>query len=242
MKVDILAFGVHPDDVELGCSGTLIASAAAGKKVVVVDLTGGELGTRGTKETRKKEAADSAKVMRVCTRENLGMADGFFQHDETNVRKIITVIRKYQPEIVLCNAPEDRHPDHGRSSKLVSDAAFLSGLRKIETSIDGVAQVQWRPTYVFHYIQDRYLKPDFVFDISDYFEEKIKAILCYTTQFNTMDTSEPETYISNPNFLETIKGRALMFGKRVGVRYAEGYLTPKTPGIGSFDAFIQHVT
>lgn len=242
MKVDILAFGVHPDDVELGCSGTLIASVVAGKKVAVVDLTGGELGTRGTTETRKREAADAAKVMLLSARENLGMADGFFQNDETNVRKVITAIRKYRPEIVLCNAPEDRHPDHGRSSKLVSDAAFLSGLRKIETSLEGVQQEQWRPSYVFHYIQDRYLKPDFVFDISDHYLEKIKSILCYTTQFNTTDTSEPQTYISNPDFLETIKGRALMFGKRIGVKYAEGYLSAKTPGINSFDAFIQQVT
>lgn len=242
MKLDILAFGVHPDDVELGCSGTLIASSIAGKKVAVVDLTRGELGTRGTIETRKQESSDSAKVMLLSARENLEMADGFFQNDETNIRKVITVIRKYKPEIVLCNAPEDRHPDHGRSSKLVSDAAFLSGLRKIETSIDGIAQEKWRPSYVFHYIQDRYLKPDFVFDISDHFEEKIKSILCYKTQFNTTDSSEPATYISNPDFLDTIKGRAQMFGKRIGVRYAEGYLSAKTPGISSFDAFIQHET
>ncbi|CAN5538358.1 bacillithiol biosynthesis deacetylase BshB1 [soil metagenome] len=242
MKVDILAFGVHPDDVELGCSGTLIASAVAGKKVAVIDLTGGELGTRGTIETRKKEAADAADIMLLSARENLGMADGFFQNDETNVRKVITAIRKYQPEIVLCNAPEDRHPDHGRSSKLVSDAAFLAGLRKIKTSLDGIQQEHWRPNYVFHYIQDRYLKPDFVFDISAQYKEKIKSILCYTTQFNTTDTSEPQTYISNPDFLETIKGRALMFGKRIGVKYAEGYLSAKTPGINSFDAFIQQVT
>lgn len=242
MKVDILAFGVHPDDVELGCSGTLIASARAGKKVAVIDLTGGELGTRGTIETRKKEAADAADIMLLSARENLGMADGFFQNDETNVRKVITAIRKYQPEIVLCNAPEDRHPDHGRSSKLVSDAAFLAGLRKIETKADGTQQQHWRPSYVFHYIQDRYLKPDFVFDISAQYDEKIEAILCYTTQFNTTDTSEPQTYISNPDFLETIKGRALMFGKRIGVKYAEGYLSAKTPGINSFDAFIQQVT
>ncbi|MBG9377222.1 bacillithiol biosynthesis deacetylase BshB1 [Panacibacter sp. DH6] len=242
MKVDILAFGVHPDDVELGCSGTLIASAKAGKKVAVVDLTGGELGTRGTVDTRKTEAADAAGVMLLAARENLEMADGFFQHDEANVRKVITVIRKYQPEIVLCNAPEDRHPDHGRSSKLVADAAFLSGLRKIETVYNNQPQQQWRPAYVFHYIQDRYLKPDFVFDISDHFEEKIKSVLCYKTQFNTLDASEPATYISNPDFLETIKGRALMLGKRIGVKYAEGYLSAKTPGINSFDAFIQQVT
>ena len=242
MKADILAFGVHPDDVELGCSGTLIAAITQGKKVAVIDLTRGELGTRGTSETRNSEAENAARIMGVHARENLNMADGFFRNDEDNVRKVITIIRKYQPEIVLCNAPEDRHPDHGRSSKLVSDAAFLSGLRKIETDYAGKVQEHWRPHYVFHYIQDRYLKPDFLFDISDYYEQKIKAILCYTTQFNTTDKSEPETYISNPDFLDVIKARALMFGKRIGVQYAEGYLTTKMIGVKSFDAFIQKVT
>lgn len=242
MKVDILAFGVHPDDVELGCSGTLIAAVAQNKKVAVIDLTRGELGTRGTAETRDAEANAAAKVMGVMARENLNMADGFFQNDEHHIRRVITIIRKYQPEIVLCNAPEDRHPDHGRSSKLVSDAAFLSGLRKIETVFEDKIQVHWRPDYVFHYIQDRYLKPDFLFDISGCYEQKIKAVLCYTTQFNTTDTSEPQTYISDPDFLDVIKARALMFGKRIGVKYAEGYLTTKMIGVKSFDAFIQNVT
>lgn len=242
MKADILAFGVHPDDVELGCSGTLIAAAAEGKKVVVVDLTRGELGTRGTAETRKAEAAAAAEAMGVHGRENLEMADGFFQNDETNIRKVITVIRKYQPEIVLCNAPEDRHPDHGRSSKLVADAAFLAGLIKIATEADGVPQDAWRPKYVFHYIQDRYLKPDFVMDISAFIEQKMKAVLAYTTQFNTTDDSEPQTYISRPDFMDVIRSRALMFGKRIGVEYAEGYITTKAIGVKSFDAFIQHTT
>ena len=242
MKVDILAFGVHPDDVELGCSGTLSAAVADGKKVAVVDLTRGELGTRGTAATRDIEAANAAKAMNIHARENLQMADGFFQNDEASIKKVITAIRKYQPEIVLCNAPEDRHPDHGRSSKLVSDAAFLSGLRRIETIYNDKLQQHWRPHYVFHYIQDRYLKPDFLFDISDYYDQKIKAVLCYTTQFNTTDASEPETYISNPDFLDVIKARALMFGKRIGVQYAEGYLTTKMIGVKSFDAFIQKVT
>ena len=242
MKTDILAFGVHPDDVELGCSGTLVAAIAQGKKVAVIDLTRGELGTRGNAETRHTEAANAAKTMGVHARENLEMADGFFEVTETNLKKVITVIRKYQPEIVLCNAPEDRHPDHGRSSKLVSDASFLAGLRKIETTDNNEVQKEWRPSYVFHYIQDRYLKPDFLFDISDQYEQKIKAVLCYTTQFNTTDNSEPQTYISNPDFLDVIKARALMFGKRIGVKYAEGYLTTKMIGIKSFDAFIQNVT
>lgn len=242
MKADILAFGVHPDDVELGCSGTLIAAVAEGKKVVVVDLTRGELGTRGTAETRKAEAAAAAEAMGVHARENLEMADGFFQNDETNIRKVIAVIRKYQPEIVLCNAPEDRHPDHGRSSKLVADAAFLAGLIKIATEADGVPQDAWRPKYVFHYIQDRYLKPDFVMDISAFIEQKMKAVLAYTTQFNTTDDSEPQTYISRPDFMDVIRSRALMFGKRIGVEYAEGYITTKAIGVKTFDAFIQHTT
>ncbi|WP_153800762.1 bacillithiol biosynthesis deacetylase BshB1 [Foetidibacter luteolus] len=242
MKVDILAFGVHPDDVELGCAGTLIAAVAEGKKVVVVDLTQGELGTRGSAAIRKVEAAAAAEVMGLYGRENLEMADGFFANNEVNIRKVIAVIRKYKPEIVLCNAPEDRHPDHGRSSKLVSDAAFLSGLRKIETTFAGNLQEQWRPKYVFHYIQDRYLKPDFVYDISSHLDKKIQAVLCYGTQFNTLDTSEPATYISNPDFLEVIKARALMFGKRIGVKYAEGYITTKMIGVRTFDSFIQETT
>ncbi|MDR0792863.1 MAG: bacillithiol biosynthesis deacetylase BshB1 [Chitinophagaceae bacterium] len=242
MKIDILAFGVHPDDVELGCAGTLITSIRQGKKAAIVDLTRGELGTRGTAETRKIEAENAAKVIGVYCRENLEMADGFFQINEENIRKVITIIRKYQPEIVLCNALEDRHPDHGRSSKLVSDAAFLSGLRKVETTLNGKAQEAWRPKNVFHYIQDRYLKPDFVFDISDVEAQKVQAILCYTTQFNTTDTSEPQTYISTPDFIDTIKGRALMLGKRIGVKYAEGYLTQKSIGIQNFDSLIHETT
>ena len=244
MKLDILAFGVHPDDVELGCSGTLIAAVHEGKKVGVVDLTLGELGTRGTAETRKSEAACAAALMGIQVRENLEMADGFFQHDETHLRRVIRVIRKYKPEIVLCNAPEDRHPDHGRSAKLVADAAFLSGLRKIETLSDSGkdSQEAWRPKYVFHYIQDRYLKPDFILDISDYHDQKIQAVLCYKTQFNTTDNSEPQTYISSPDFLDVIKSRALMLGKRIGVKYAEGYISHKMIGVRSFDSFIQQVT
>lgn len=242
MKIDILAFGVHPDDVELGCSGTLISCVHEGKKAAVIDLTRGELGTRGSADIRDVEAATAAKVMGLHARENLQMADGFFENNEHNIRKVITVIRKYQPEIVLCNAPDDRHPDHGRSSKLVSDAAFLSGLRKIETTYENELQVAWRPKYVFHYIQDRYLKPDFVFDISQFHARKIDAILCYSTQFNTTNKSEPETYISSPDFIGVIKARALMLGKRIGVKYAEGYISAKMCGIKSFDAFIQEVT
>ncbi len=242
MKVDILAFGVHPDDLELGCGGTILAAIAEGKKVAVVDLTRGELGTRGTADIRTQEALNAAKILGVEHRENLDMRDGFFQNDEENIRKVIVAIRKYQPTVVLCSAPEDRHPDHGRSSKLIVDAAFLSGLRRIETEYNGGPQEKWRPANVFHYIQDRYLKPDFVFDISAQFEQKMRAVLCYTTQFNTTDSSEPSTYISNPDFLDVIKARALMFGKRIGVTFAEGYITQKMIGISSFDDIIQNVT
>jgi bacillithiol biosynthesis deacetylase BshB1 len=242
MKFDILAFGVHPDDVELGCAGTLMASIHEGKKVGLIDLTRGELGTRGNAETRNAESDAAAKVMGLHARENLEMADGFFQHNEANVFKIITIIRKYSPEIIFCNAPEDRHPDHGRSSRLVADAAFLSGLRKIETALDGKQQEAWRPKYVFHYIQDKYLEPDFVFDITPFYRKKMEAIQCYATQFYNPELDEPKTYISSPEFLESVTARDMILGKRVGVKYAEGFLTSKMIGIRSFDALIQHTT
>jgi bacillithiol biosynthesis deacetylase BshB1 len=242
MKLDILAFGVHPDDVELGCAGTIMAAIDQGKKVGIVDLTRGELGTRGTPTTRTQEAAAAAKIMGVDVRENLDMADGFFANDEAHQRKIIALIRKYQPDIILANAPEDRHPDHGRSAKLVSDAAFLSGLRKIETIHEGVTQNAWRPAYTFHYIQDRFIQPSFVIDITAYMGRKMEAVLAYGTQFTSADTSEPQTYISSPQFLETVKARALMLGKRIGVGYAEGYITEKIIGFSNFDAIIKHTT
>ena len=242
VKLDVLAIGVHPDDVELGCSGTLLVALSEGKKVGIIDLTRGELGTRGSAEIRKTEAANAAKVLGVHVRENIGLADGFFLNDEVHQRKVIMIIRKYQPEIILCNAPEDRHPDHGRSSKLVSDAAFLSGLRKIETEFDGVNQDAWRPKYVFHYLQDRFLQPHFVFDISDHMDKKIDSILSYTTQFYNPDLDEPQTYISSPDFMESVKARAMMLGKRIGVKYAEGYVSDKMIGVKSMDAFIQQNT
>lgn len=241
-KLDILAFGVHPDDVELGCAGTILAAIAQGKKVGIIDLTQGELGTRGAIETRKIEAENAARVLVVSIRENLEMADGFFKNDEVNQRKVIEVIRRYRPEIVLCNALEDRHPDHGRSAEMVETAAFLSGLRKVETNLGGIKQDEWRPKYLFHYIQDRFLQPDFVFDISDYIDKKFESILCYTTQFFNPALNEPETYISSPEFMDAVEARAIMLGKMIGVKYAEGYITKKMIGISSFDAFIQHST
>lgn len=242
MKLDILAFGVHPDDVELSCGGTLMVEIANGKQVGVIDLTRGELGTRGTAETRKEEAAAAAEIMGVHVRENLGMRDGFFKNDEEHQLMVIQKIRQYRPEIVLCNAIVDRHPDHGRSSKLVSEACFLSGLRKIETQFNGAEQEAWRPKYVFHYIQDRYAEPDFIFDISTVFDRKIESIKAYTTQFNSPGLSEPQTYISSPAYFDTIIARHKMFGKRIGVEYGEGYITEKRIGISSFDAIIQVTT
>lgn len=242
MKLDILAFGVHPDDVELGCSGTLLAAIAEGKKVGIIDLTRGELGTRGTIETRKTEAANAAMILGIHVRENLGMADGFFQNDESHQRKVITAIRKYQPEIILANAFEDRHPDHGRSARLVADAAFLSGLRKIETVEEGQPQKIWKPVCVFHYIQDRFLEPAFVIDITPYIEKKMKSVLAYSTQFFNPDLNEPQTYISSSQFIESVKARAVLMGKRIGVGYGEGFCTEKTIGIKSFDGLIKQVT
>lgn len=242
MKLDILAFGVHPDDVELSCAGALLVEKANGKKIGIIDLTQGELGTRGTAETRKTEAAAAAKILGVDIRENLEMADGFFQNDEAHQRKVITVLRKYQPEIIFCNAPSDRHPDHGRSAKLVADAAFLSGLKKIETMADGKPQEAWRPKYVFHYIQDRLLHPGFVIDITPVFEQKIEAVKAYGTQFHNPGSNEPQTYISTPDFLDSVIYRHKWFGKMIGVKYAEGFITEKMIGFENFDSFIKENT
>ena len=219
MKLDILAFGVHPDDIELSCSGVLLVEKLKGKNTGVVDLTRGELGTRGSAEIREQEAAASAKILQLDARENLGLADGFFKNDEEHQRKVIYAIRKYQPEIILCNAPEDRHPDHGRSAQLVEDAAFLAGLRKIETYNDkGVQQEAWKAKYVFNYIQDRYLQPDFVIDITGVMEKKIESIKAFATQFHNPSLGEPETYISTPDFLDSIIYRSKMMGKMIGVK------------------------
>lgn len=242
MKLDILAFGVHPDDVELSCAGTLMMELAHGKQVGIIDLTRGELGTRGTPHTRKEEAAEAARIMGISIRENLGMRDGFFLNDEAHQLQVIQKIRQYRPEIVLCNAVADRHPDHGRSAALVRDSCFLAGLRKIHTEWEGVPQDAWRPKYVFHYIQDRYLNPDFVVDISPVFERKVAAIRAYGTQFYNPELDEPQTYISTPGYLESVIYRHKMFGKMIGVEYAEGYVSEKMLGVRSFDSFIQHAT
>ena len=242
MKLNVLAFGVHPDDVELSCAGVLLLEKNNGNKTGIIDLTQGELGTRGTAETRAEEAAKAALILKVDVRENLQMADGFFQNDKPNQLKIIESIRKYQPEIILCNATEDRHPDHGKSARLVADAAFLSGLVKIETFSNGELQLPWRPKYVLHYIQDRFLQPDFVVDISAVMETKLESIKAYSTQFNNPDLNEPQTYISTPDFLDSIIYRAKMLGKMIGVKYAEGFISEKMIGISSFDVLIKENT
>lgn len=241
-QVDILAIGVHPDDIELGCGGMLIASIKQDKKVAIVDLTRGELGTRGTAETRKQEAASAAESMGVNFRENLEMEDGFFEITKENVLKLVQAIRKYRPKVVLCNAPHDRHPDHGRASELTVRACFLAGLRRVRTEWEGESQTHWRPANVYHYIQDNYLEPDFLFDISDVMKEKMNAVAAYKTQFNSPDTSEPQTYISTPDFLEKIGARALSLGKVIGVQYAEGFISEKKIGIKDIDVLIHHTT
>jgi len=245
MKLDVLAIAVHPDDVELGCAGTLLMEKRNGKKTGVVDLTRGELGTRGTPELRAEEAARAAAILQLDVRENLGMADGFFRNDETHQRRLIRAIRKYRPEIVLANSLEDRHPDHGRAGHLISESCFLSGLRKVETEDEeGREQEHWRPKYVFHYIQDRYSNPNFVYDISPVFETKLESIKAYTSQFFSAvyKQDEPQTYISTPEFLNAVIGRHQMYGKMIGVPYAEGFITEKMIGIRDFGSLVQKDT
>jgi bacillithiol biosynthesis deacetylase BshB1 len=241
MKLFVLAFGAHPDDIELSCSGTLINEIKKGNKAGVIDITAGELGTRGTAETRAKEASLASKVMELSIRENLGMRDGFFINDELNQLKVIKAIRKYQPEVVLANILDDRHPDHGRAGKLVSDACFLAGLSKIETvGDDGIPQQRWRPKHLLHYIQDRFYEPNLIVDISDVFDQRMEAIKAYSTQFHTsVDSSKgAQTYISTPDFLDALVSRSRLMGKRIGVKYAEGFVAQKNIGIRSLEDLV----
>jgi len=238
MKTDILAIGAHPDDVELGCGGTLIKMISEGKKIAIVDLTQGELGTRGTEETRRQEAENAAKILGISNRENLKMKDGFLQNSEEYQMRIVKIIRKYQPEIVLANAIEDRHPDHAKAAKLISDACFLSGLRKIETEYNGKIQEIWRPKHLFHYIQWKNIVPDFVIDISDFMDKKIEACLAYQTQFYNPDSKEPITPIATKDFLESLTYRAQDLGRLSGVAYAEGFTTEKMIALKNFDGII----
>jgi len=231
MQVDILAFGAHPDDVELSAAGLILKSVKQGRRVAVVDLTQGELGSRGTIETRYAEAAAAAEIMQLSGRVNLKMADGFFEHNAENLLKVVEQIRYFKPQIVLANAIQDRHPDHAKGSKLVSEACFLAGLRRIETTYDGKSQEIHRPKVVYNYIQDRHIKPDFVVDVTDFAEEKFKAILAYKTQFFDPASTEPKTPISGEEFQEFLKGRMLEFGRQAGVRYAEGFTVERVIGV-----------
>ena len=233
MKLDILAFGAHPDDVELGCSGTIAKEISLGKKVGIIDLTRGELGTRGTAQTRDEEASVAAKILGVSVRENLNFRDGFFVNDEAHQLEIIKMIRKYQPEIVLCNAITDRHIDHGKGSKLVSNACFLSGLSKIETELNSERQSHFRPKLVYHYIQWENIEPDFVVDISGFMNVKMESVKAYKTQFYDPNSKEPTTPITSKNFLNSIKYRAEDLGRLVGVDFAEGFTVERYLAVNS---------
>jgi bacillithiol biosynthesis deacetylase BshB1 len=227
MKLDILAFGAHPDDIELGCGATIAKEVSLGKKVGIVDLTQGELGTRGSAELRIIEANNAAKILGVSVRENIGFADGFFTNDKKHQLEIIKMIRKYQPDIVLCNAIDDRHIDHGKGSKLVSDACFLSGLVKIETELEGKQQEKWRPKQVYHYIQWKNIVPDFVIDVTGFIHKKQAAVLAYSSQFYDPNSKEPESPITSKTFIESINYRSRDLGRLIGVEYAEGFTSER---------------
>jgi bacillithiol biosynthesis deacetylase BshB1 len=231
MKLDILAIGAHPDDIELSCGGTILSHISQGLKVGILDLTRGEMGTRGTIASRAAEAAAAAQIMGVSVRENAGFADGFFVNDKEHQLALIRYIRKYSPDIILTNATHDRHPDHARSAQLTEDAAFLSGLSKVETSWDGEPQRAHRPRSVYHYIQSLDIAPDFAVDISPFFDKKIEAVRAYKSQFHDPESKEPDTFISSPEFLDLIRGRAAHFGVPLGVRYAEGYTIKRLIGV-----------
>jgi bacillithiol biosynthesis deacetylase BshB1 len=234
-KLHILAIAAHPDDIELSCAGTLIKHARAGHAVGIIDLTQGELGTRGTPTLRAIEASNAAKVMGVKIRENANMADGYFRNNKKHQNALIRYIRRFQPDIVIANALKDRHPDHGRGGRLIADACFYSGLRKIETKLNGVPQQPWRPKRVYHMLQDRHNEPTFIVDISDTFEQKMEAIRCYKSQFHDPESGEPVTYIATEGFLNNIMYRDALLGKRIGTQYGEAFNAENIPGINSLD-------
>ncbi|MBS1680419.1 MAG: bacillithiol biosynthesis deacetylase BshB1 [Bacteroidetes bacterium] len=231
MKLDILVLAAHPDDAEISCGGTIAKHIALGKKVGVADLTRGELGTRGSAEIRDREASEAAKVLGLSVRENIGLRDGYFQNSEADQLKVIAVIRKFRPEIILTNAVHDRHPDHGRAAQLVYDSTFLSGLVKIETKENDMVQSPWRPKAVYHFIQSLYIKPDFVVDVSDYWNKKIDSLRAYKSQFYDPNSSEPETFISDPGFMKLIEARGHEYGYNIGVKYGEGFTVQRHPGV-----------
>jgi bacillithiol biosynthesis deacetylase BshB1 len=234
MKLDILVLASHPDDAEISCAGTIARHVSLGHKVGIIDLTKGELGTRGTVEIREKEALASAKILGIALRENLGLKDGFFQNDPTHQLAVIRAVRKYKPSIVLANAVYDRHVDHGKGASLAYDACFLSGLVRIETSDDhGNKQEPWRPGAVYHYIQSLYIEPDFIVDISDYWQKKVEAIAAFKSQFFDPASDEPETYVSSPGFVKMLEARAIDWGYAIGAKYGEGFTTRRYPGVRS---------
>ena len=233
MKIDILAIGAHPDDVELGCAATLAKEISNGKKIGILDLTRGELGTRGTAKIRDKEAANAAEILGVKFRHNLEFSDGFLVNNAASQLEIIKIIRKYQPEIVLCNAIDDRHIDHAKASKMASDACFLSGLRKIETILDGSSQKAWRPKHVYHYIQWKNIEPDFVVDVTGFMEKKLEAVFAYESQFHDAESKEPMTPIASENFKESLTYRALDLGRLIGTEHGEGFTTERYPAVNS---------
>lgn len=238
MKLDILAFGAHPDDVELGCAATIAKEISLGKKVGIIDLTRGELGTRGSAEIRDKEAAKAAEILGISIRENLGFADGFFLNDKKHQLEIIKMIRKYKPEIVLCNAIEDRHIDHQKGSSLVSDACFLSGLLKIETEIEGKQQEKWRPKKVYHYIQWKNITPNFVVDVTGFMHKKTASVMAYSSQFYDAKSKEAQTPITSKNFTDSIEYRARDLGRLIGVEFAEGFTSERYVAVENLDKLI----
>lgn len=238
MKLDILAIGAHPDDVELGCGGTLAKMISENKKVGILDLTEGELGTRGTAITRKAEAEEASKILSIAYRENLKFRDGFFKNDDTHQIELIKIIRKYKPDIVLANAVNDRHPDHGKAAKLVYDACFLSGLLKIQTNYNGGTQDTWRPKHIFNYIQWNEEKPDFIIDISHFLDKKIEACMAYKTQFYDPNSLEPNTPITSINFKKSIIYRAENLGRLIGCDAGEGFTSQKWIGLKDFENFV----
>ncbi|MDO6437123.1 bacillithiol biosynthesis deacetylase BshB1 [Cyclobacterium sp. 1_MG-2023] len=231
MKLDILAIAAHPDDIELACSGTLASHRDMGYKVGILDLTKGEMGTRGTPEIRMQEADASAEILGLSARENLGFKDIYFKDDLDHQTAIAKVIRKYKPEIVLANAVRDRHPDHGKGGSLASHACFISGLRKLETTLDGVPQEVWRPKFVYHYIQNEFIEPDLVVDISEYWETKKESILAFKSQFHNPDSNEPESFISRPEFLDFIEARSRELGHKINVKFGEGFTVERVAGV-----------
>jgi bacillithiol biosynthesis deacetylase BshB1 len=231
LKLDILAFGAHPDDTELGCGGSIIKHIKQGKKVGVIDLTEGQLGSRGSIEQRYKEAAKAAKIQGLSIRENLGMEDGWFRNDKDAQDKVIEMIRKYKPEIVLANAISDRHPDHGRGANLVAEACFYSGLLKVETFHKGTKQEAWRPRALYHYIQDYHIEPDFVIDVSDYWDQKIEAVLAFSSQFYNPESNEKETPISSKSFMDFLSARARTIGRPIQAEYGEGFTCTRYMGV-----------